>query len=83
MRKVQMGLSAMGGVCEDCLTARARGVKWAERAHQCRTDTVFAKMTYDSITASTGKKLFITMFGLPAGCSPPTPSAPTPTGTCR
>ncbi len=83
MRKLQTGLSEKGGVCADCLNSRSRGVKWAERAHMCRTDPVYAKTCYDSIEQSRGKKLFILMFGLPAGCQPPAPDVPTPTGTYR
>jgi len=67
------------GVCADCL-APPRGRTWAERAHKCRTDPGFAKQVYESITTSSGKKIFMAMFGVPDGAAPPE-NVPAPTGT--
>ena len=68
------------GVCTDCLESPGRGRLWAERAHRCRTDPAYAKSVYDSIQTATGKKIFMSMFGVPAG-SPPPEETPVPTGT--
>lgn len=83
MRRVKVGVCQSGAICEDCEKSGARGPKWAERAHRCRTDPGYAQGVYDSIETVIGKKLFVAMFGLPAKACPPAPDGPVPTGTCR
>lgn len=83
MRKIRTDVSEKGGICADCLDSPSRGTKWAERAYRCRTDSEYARATYDRIDSARGKKLYIMMFGLPDGAAPPAPENPVPTGTFR
>lgn len=64
------------GVCEWCLTKRSRG--WAERAHLCRTDPVYAASVYSTLTTDHRRRLFILFFGLPPGMTAPPGTAPSP-----
>ena len=55
------------GVGKCCLNNPQRGRVWAKTAQKVRSNPEFAKKVYNSVETLKGKKLFVEMFGLPAG----------------
>jgi len=54
------------GVCLGCLGSPRRGRRWAELGDRVRRDPELARQVFDAITSDRGRRLFVTMFGLPS-----------------
>ena len=61
------------GVCTECLTGPRRGRKWAMMSERVRNNPEFAQTVYNGIENDKGRGVFIRMYGLPDGCTPPSP----------